>query len=286
MVLLFADLLSSRQSWNATQQRARTFPHNIVPGVPPKESIFIASTLWNNEAIIRDYWSRAVIDLAKYLGPDRVYVSVYESGSYDHLKDALRALDAELESSGTPRTFVLDPTTHAEEIAKPPAEEGWIDSPRGKREMRRSPYLARARNLSLRPLEEMARAGRFFDKILFLNDVVFTVTSCPCTPAKFDPNFLRSLQLTLADRQTADVVNLLNTRDGDYAAACSLDFSKPPHFYDTFALRDAEGRRAISQTFPYFESQHSRRALLDGLPVPVQSCWNGMGQWSIHHARK
>ena len=198
MVLLFTDLLSFRQSWNANQQRARKFPHHVVPGVPPKESIFIASTLWNNEALIRDYWSGAVVDLAKYLGPERVYVSVYESGSYDHLKDALRALDVELESSGTPRTFILDPTTHAEEIAKPPAEEGWIDTPRGKKEMRRIPYLARARNLSLRPLEEMARAGRYFDKILFLNDVVFTVTSCLCTPLTVDSNLLRAFLLTPA----------------------------------------------------------------------------------------
>jgi hypothetical protein len=74
------------------------------------------------------------------------------------------------------------------------------------------------------------------------------------------------------------VVNLLRTRDGDYAAACSLDYAKPPRFYDTFALRDAEGRPAISQTFPYFGSSQSRNALLNGLPVPVQSCWNGMGQ--------
>jgi uncharacterized protein YbjT (DUF2867 family) len=143
--------------------------------VPPNERIFIASTLWNNEATIRDYWGKAVVDLAKYLGPDRVHVSVYESGSYDHLKDALRELDEQMGAMEIPRTFVLDPTTHTEEIAKPPAAEGWVDTPRGKKEMRRIPYLAQARNRSLRPLEDLARAGRFFDKILFLNDVVFTV---------------------------------------------------------------------------------------------------------------
>ena len=69
---------------------------------------------------------------------------------------------------------------------------------------------------------------------------------------------------------------LLATRDGDYAAACSLDFAKPPHYYDTFALRDADGHEAVTSTFPYFRSTASRNAMISGQPVPVQSCWNGI----------
>ena len=69
---------------------------------------------------------------------------------------------------------------------------------------------------------------------------------------------------------------LLATRDGDYAAACSLDFAKPPYYYDTFALRDRDGHEAVTPTFPYFRSKASREALLAGQPVPVQSCWNGI----------
>ena len=68
----------------------------------------------------------------------------------------------------------------------------------------------------------------------------------------------------------------MNTRDGDYAAACSLDFSKPPHYYDTFALRDSSGHEAATSTFPFFRSQFSRDAIVSGEPVPVQSCWNGI----------
>lgn len=45
------------------------------------------------------------------------------------------------------------------------------------------------------------KGNRTFDKALWLNDVIFT---------------------------TKDVTTLLATRDGNYAAACSLDFSKPP----------------------------------------------------------
>lgn len=73
-------------------------------------------------------------------------------------------------------------------------------------------------------------------------------------------------------------MNLLRTRDGDYAAACSLDFSKPPRYYDTFALRDSEGHEPVTLTYPYFRSRASRKAIMAHEPVPVQSCWNGMGK--------
>lgn len=79
--------------------------------------------------------------------------------------------------------------------------------------------------------------------------------------------------------QNEDAVNLLHTREGEYAAACSLDFSKPPEYYDTFALRDHDGYETATSTFPYFRSKVSRRAIMSGKPVPVQSCWNGMGEF-------
>ena len=66
------------------------------------------------------------------------------------------------------------------------------------------------------------------------------------------------------------------TRDGDYAAACSLDFSKPPLYYDTFALRDISGAKAVTQTWPFFLAAESRNALMSNCPVPVKSCWNGI----------
>lgn len=70
---------------------------------------------------------------------------------------------------------------------------------------------------------------------------------------------------------------LLDTREGDYAAACSMDFMHPPRYYDTFALRDSEGHEPIMSSFPYFRSRASRNAMISGQPVPVQSCWNGVG---------
>lgn len=139
------------------------------------QKIFIATTHWNNEAILRSHWNDAVVALAKHFGPENVYVSVYESGSWDNTKDALRLLDQELGDLGVQRTIILDETTHVDEITKPPASSGWIDTPKGTKELRRIPYLAGLRNLSLKPLEDLATIGLHFDKILFLNDVVFKV---------------------------------------------------------------------------------------------------------------
>ncbi|KAK5088383.1 hypothetical protein LTR05_002601 [Lithohypha guttulata] len=224
-----------------------------VPPVPNTTEvhtprIFIASTHWNNEGILRNHWNKAVLQLVENLGPNNTFVSVYESGSWDNSKDALRKLEQELDHRGVGKKIVLDETTHEDEIAKPPGETGWINTPRGKQELRRIPYLSRLRNLSLAPLEELAEQDIFFDKILFLNDVVFSLS---------------------------DVLTLLNTNNGQYAAACSLDFSRPPHYYDTFALRDSEGHEAVMSTWPYFRSSLSRTALKQGNAVPVTSCWNG-----------
>lgn len=81
--------------------------------------------------------------------------------------------------------------------------------------------------------------------------------------------------------QAEDVFRLLHTNNGEYAAACAMDFAKAPKFYDTFALRDAEGEEAIMQNWPYFRARASRDAIKRNRPVPVVSCWNGMGKLSV-----
>ncbi|KAH6856101.1 glycosyltransferase family 69 protein [Chaetomium sp. MPI-CAGE-AT-0009] len=211
--------------------------------------VYIASLHWNNEKILRSEWNKGVVDLVNTFGPDNVFVSVYESGSWDNSKGALRELDRDLDTIGVPRKIILDDETHKDLINGPHDDEGWITIPDGQRMPRRIPYLSRLRNLSLQPLLELAMNGTRFDHVLFLGDVVFSV---------------------------ADVLNLLKTNNGHYAAACSLDFSKPPSFYDTFALRDSRGHEHASQTWPYFRSSKSRKAMVNAEPVPVSSCWNGI----------
>ncbi|KAL4890322.1 cryptococcal mannosyltransferase 1-domain-containing protein [Aspergillus ambiguus] len=216
---------------------------------PRTGRIFIASIHWNDEIILRSHWNQAVVDLVQALGPQNVFVSVYESGSYDNTKDALMTLDRSLSALDVPRNITLSEVTHWDEMQRPPVGAGWVQTIRGKKELRRVPYLARTRNISLEPLIRLAEEGLYFDTILFLNDVVFTVD---------------------------DVFTLLETNNGHYDAACSLDFTNPPRYYDTFALRDTDGKEPIMQTWPYFASSVSRRALERMDPVPVRSCWNGM----------
>ena len=122
-----------------------------------------------------------MLDLVDYFGAENVYVSIYESGSWDDSKQALRVLDNDLERKGVRRTVRLNDTTHADEM-KQPATDGWIETPRGKKELRRIPYLSKLRNLALEPLNDSSDGARF-DKVLFLNDVVFTVrTSAAGSP--------------------------------------------------------------------------------------------------------
>ncbi|KAL2267239.1 hypothetical protein VTJ83DRAFT_4516 [Remersonia thermophila] len=211
--------------------------------------VYIASLHWNNENILRSEWNGRLLELVKRLGPENVFVSIYESGSWDNTKGALRELDQALKEAGVPSQLVLDDETHQDVIQGPPADEGWITTPDGNKMPRRIPYLSKLRNKSLQPLIELAENGTTFEHVLFLGDVVFDVD---------------------------DVITLLKTNDGRYAAACSLDFSKPPSFYDTFALRDSDGHEAATLTWPYFRSAKSRKAMINADPVPVASCWNGM----------
>jgi hypothetical protein len=219
---------------------------------PPSNTrrIYIAAQHWNTARILRSHWNAALEALVQELGIDNVFVSIYESGSFDDTKGALRELDSTLERLQVKRSIMLSDLSHADQITRQPADQGWIKTPAGQTELRRIPFLASIRNEVLKPLEVAKAHGERFDTILFLNDVVFT---------------------------TEDVLRLLDTNDGEYAAACSLDFSKPPAFYDTFALRDSNGHEAVMKTWPYFQSHLSRYAMERALPVPVTSCWNGMG---------
>lgn len=164
---------------STTQYQDRSQDHAI----PPSARIFIASIHWNDEEVLRSHWNNAILDLVKVLGSDRVFLSIYESGSYDNTKGAIRELDADLEDLGVPRKVVLSDVTHEDDMQVPDREkgEGWIDTDEGERELRRIPYLARLRNQSLQPLQELARDGVVFDSVLFLNDVVFTVRLHSCS---------------------------------------------------------------------------------------------------------
>lgn len=140
-----------------------------------QQKIFLVGIHWNSEFILREHWIPALLALAKEIGPENVFVSIYESGSYDNTKAVLRVLDQFLEENRIPRRVVLDETTHADEISQTPSDSGWIEIPNGTTQLRRIPYLARLRNIAMQPMYDLQNSNVVFDKILFLNDVVFTV---------------------------------------------------------------------------------------------------------------
>lgn len=164
-----------------------------VPAFGNKK-IFIASIHWTDEAVLRSHWAPTVAELARTIGPENVYVSIYESGSFDNTKEVLQILDTDLEISGIRRKIVLDDATHKDEVEKPHADTGWVQMSVDKQYRqnwtdwftleketwvpRRIPYLARLRNLAMQPLYELQQSGETFDRILWLNDVVFSVGTC------------------------------------------------------------------------------------------------------------
>jgi hypothetical protein len=157
---------------------------NPIPTSVNKEKIYIASLHWNGAQLIHQYWAPAVLDLVRHFGKDNVYVSVLAGGSLDHAEGPLRELDWELEKLGVERNIEIREQTHADEVNRVPeeGETGWIETRRGKKELRRIPYLAGLRNRAMEKLQELAERKdnkRRFDKILWLNDVIFNVWR-PC----------------------------------------------------------------------------------------------------------
>jgi hypothetical protein len=134
----------------------------------------------NSEYMLRLYWNSALLRLVSALGPSNVYVSIIESGSQEDTKGALRDLEGKLDEMGVPNSIVLgiDAEQQYQTLQNVPDEgkrEGWIFTARGEKgwEMRRIPYLADLRNKVMAPMyDEETR----FDRILWINDVVFTVS--------------------------------------------------------------------------------------------------------------
>ncbi|KAJ4353771.1 uncharacterized protein N0V89_005501 [Didymosphaeria variabile] len=165
------------------QQRLARGSASLNSYKPGSERIFIASILWNNEAILRSSLSAALVTLAEHLGPKNVFISIHESGSWDETKNALRELDEALEQIGVERKITTSNVTHFDEISVAPEGEGWVDTPQGQKELRRIPYLAKQRNVGLEPLEELAQRGILFDKILLWESRIRRLTTSPVLKA-------------------------------------------------------------------------------------------------------
>jgi Cryptococcal mannosyltransferase 1 len=131
-----------------------------------------------------------------------------------------------------------------------------VTIPSGDRRIKRIAFLAEVRNRALRPLED---PNVRFDKLLFINDVMF------------DP--IEAVQLLFS-------TNIDVHGRTQYGAVCAVDFINAFKFYDYFAARDFEGYEMGMQFFPWFANVGDARSRKDVLAqkdaVRVRSCWGGM----------
>ncbi|KAL8850065.1 MAG: hypothetical protein Q9221_004991 [Calogaya cf. arnoldii] len=147
-------------------------------------SVFIASSLWNSGTLLQEHWIPSLLQLVDELREANItiFISIYENGSWDSTKGVLSQLKGTLEDKGVSHEIVVDYTTHKEIIAQN-TSAGWLETAHG-REMRRIPYLASVRNQALKPLAALTESGVLFDKLVYINDVVFKVSLL----SKFSPS--------------------------------------------------------------------------------------------------
>ncbi|CAK5268212.1 unnamed protein product [Mycena citricolor] len=104
-------------------------------------------------------------------------------------------------------------------------------------------FLAAVRNLVMKPLATHTE----YTRVVFSNDVFIEAES---------------------------IVELIQTKEGDYDMACGLDLAYWG-LYDQWVIRDRLGGLA-STVWPYFQERLGYEAVMADEPAPVFSCWNGI----------
>lgn len=127
------------------------------------------------------------------MGPERTFVSIYESNSVDRTPQLLKDLGELLSTSGVQHRIISDVTERWWPYGTSPERIG---------------LLADARNRALEPLQSPSPDVRLpnygeFTKVLFLNDVVFSYDAA-----------IRLLATSLDDEEGED----------GYDLACGMDF--------------------------------------------------------------
>ncbi|KAI2730868.1 CAZyme family GT69 [Penicillium roqueforti] len=217
-------------------------------GNPRKEKVFIAASLYDSGGkLAQGQWGTQLLVLIDLLGPDNVFLSIYENDSGDEGERALRALEEKVECQ---KSIVSEKHLDLNSIPT-------VTIPGGSKRIKRIEYLAQVRNRALQPLTDHPEMK--FDKLLYLNDILFQPAEVP--------------QLLFSTNANEDGV-------AQYRAACAVDFDNPIKFYDTYATRDLEGYSMGLPFYPWFTSSgkgESRSDVLAGKDaVRVRSCWGGM----------
>lgn len=222
----------------ASQEPGRANLHN--------QKIFIAASLYDKGGnLLGGDWAENVLGLINLLGPQNAFLSIYVNDSGPEAKVALEELEKRVPCD---HELVFEEHLDMDEL---PHVHVF-----GQERVKRIEYLAKVRNQALLPLETLSTT---FDKLLYLNDVVF--------------HPIDAAQLLFSTHTVADGVT-------EYRAACAVDFIMPFKFYDTFATRDAMGYSMGLIFYPWFAAggdETSHNDVLEGKDaVRVRSCWGGM----------
>ncbi|TAQ83407.1 hypothetical protein B7494_g8272 [Chlorociboria aeruginascens] len=236
LFILFILFLAWQVLFNASYATPPPFK------IPPHETVFIAANIIDKD-LIAGAWGASVSALVNLIGKDRVHVSVYGGP-----RSALDILDASLQCNRTIQSEEVDP------IDLTSIQHTRL--PTGEMRIKRIAFLAEVRNKALQPLDTSLTK---FDKVLFINDVVF------------DPEDAARLLWG---------TNVNEQGKAEYKAACGTDFISSWKYYDTFATRDFEGYSLGVPIFPWFSNQGDAVSRKDVLAekdnVRVRSCWGGM----------
>jgi alpha-1,3-mannosyltransferase len=189
-------------------------------------NVFLAINFYNNEKVLPTFFQELPI-LLRHLGPERVFVSVYENGSKDRTHEMLAMstwhICVYLPALTAPRLAVEDLLT----VLRTPHRVvyGVKGEASRKRPGHRIKVLSAVRNRVLEPLYSGSAARHVpeerFDELLFMNDVVFCAV---------------------------DMLELLHAKRA-YGAnqACALDWMDA-YIYDTWVLRDVRGEYVLHPT--------------------------------------
>ncbi|KAH8724270.1 cryptococcal mannosyltransferase 1-domain-containing protein [Phaeosphaeriaceae sp. PMI808] len=213
---------------------------------PHGEKVFISAALYEEKGnLVSGAWGKAVLQLIDLLGPENVHLSIYEDNPDTKTKQALIEFRQKVTCNETIVFEDLDLST-LPHLTLPTAEK----------RLKRIAFLAEVRNRALAPID---KHGVKFDKVLFLNDVIFDA--------------IEAAQLLFA-------TNIDSTGRANYAAACAVDFINPFKFYDRFATRDLDMFTTGVPFFPWFTSEGRGASRNDVLAqtdaVRVRSCWSGL----------
>ncbi|GAB1522107.1 hypothetical protein RhiTH_005216 [Rhizoctonia solani] len=216
---------------------------------------FIAINLLQNEELMPTL-TRELVALIRVLGPDRVFVSIYENASMDLTVMHLRLLCKVLDALGTPYKVIA---------------KGLME-PQQKEHGHRISRLSSVRNAAMEPLQDLDPLE--FDNVLWLNDIFHCHTDVlELLLQKQKQGAVQACGLDFGPKGLIyDRWVLRNMRGRPfYNYSDIVDFFSSDITYKTRPM-----------VLPLAEDSEDKSALERGNPFQVFSCWNGVTALSAY----